>query len=330
MTLKQISIMNKKLNLVTLKNKNVELTLLDIGATVHSLKTKDKNGKLENIVLQYQDVGEYILNQPYFGSTVGRVAGRIKNSTISIDDSNYTFDANYQNKHTLHGGLNNLSIQQFDFEIIDDNKVRFTYTQKSTDDGFPGNLDITVTYELLENVVLISYHAISDKDTILNITNHNYYNLSGNYKTNILEHELTVPAKTFVQSDENLVPIAIAKIPQEMSFSEKVKISDKLATNYKEFSNGGVDHCYIVDGTVCLEDTQSGRQLKVSSSYPAMQIYTCNYPAGHILVNAKEQQKFDAICFEPQFVGAFDGDYTDHPMRLNKDNEYNHFIKLEF
>ena len=330
MTVKQISIKNKTLNLITFKNKNVELTLLDMGATVYSLKTKDKNGNFENIVLQYKNIEDYITNKSYFGSTVGRVAGRIKDASITLDGINYKFDANYQNKHTLHGGLNNLSTQQFSFEVLTNNKVTFSYTQKSADDRFPGNLEVVVTYELLENAVIIYYDAISDEKTILNITNHSYYNLSGDCKMNILEHQLTVPAKEFIQSDKNLIPIKITKIPEEMNFSIKTKIGDKLASNYKDFSNGGIDHCYIVNDTVVFEDATSGRKLKVISSYPAMQIYTCNYPEGHILANGRVQQKFDAICFEPQLVGAFDGVYDNHPMRLNKDDEYSHFIRLEF
>ena len=189
MILKEVYIKNKKVNLITLKNQNVELALLDVGATVYSLKTKDKNGKLENIVLQYKNIEEYIENKSFFGSTVGRVASRIKDGLISIDGEKYTLDKNYLDKHTLHGGSSNIAIKQFGFEIICDNKVKFSHVQKSTDDGFPGNLNIAVTYELLENSVIIHYDAISDKDTILNITNHCYYNLSGDCKSNVLKHD---------------------------------------------------------------------------------------------------------------------------------------------
>lgn len=330
MKVKDINIAGKEASLVTIKNDNVELTVLNIGAAIFSLKTKDNAGKFEDIVLQYKDVNEYANNPSFFGATVGRVAGRIKNGQISIDDKKYTLDKNYLDTHTLHGGANGFSKQFFEYEQIAKNKVKFSHIQHSSTDGFPGNLKVDVTYELLEKSLMIHYDAVSDSDTILNMTNHCHYNLSGNYKAKILDHDLTIPATEFVDVDADLVPANIEKLPAEMDFNKKTRIGSQLAKKSSFFKKGGIDHCYIVDGTACLEDTQSGRQLKVSSSYPAMQIYTCNFSRGHTLANGVVLQQYDAICFEPQFVGAFDGVYDNHPMRLNKNDKYSHFIRLEF
>ncbi|MGQ4001571.1 aldose epimerase family protein [Francisellaceae bacterium CB299] len=328
---KQVKIADKQCNLITLKNDNVELTLLDFGAVVYSLKTKDKHGQLEDIVLQYQDLQEYAANPSFFGATVGRVAGRIKDAQIHLDGNTYNLDKNFQDKHTLHGGSNGLNLQQFKYEILAENKIRFTVLQKSEDDSFPGNIAIAVTYELLEDSLVISFSVVSDEDTVLNMTNHNHYNLSGNYKTTIENHSLKIDATKFVNIDENMLPKEIIDLPNEMNFNTKSKIADKLKhQDSKYFSRGGIDHCYIVDGEVVLENNESGRKLKVSSSYPAMQIYTCNFSRGHTLANGEVLKQYDSICFEPQFVGAFNGDYTKHPMRLNKGERYEHFIRLEF
>lgn len=328
---KQVKIADKTCNIITLKNENVELILLDLGALVYSLKTMGKKGQLEDIVLQYQDIQEYATNPSYFGATVGRVAGRIKDAQIHLGKKISNLDKNFQDKHTLHGGSNGLNLQHFNYRFLADNKVRFETVQLSKKDSFPGNISLAVTYELLEKSLIISFDAISDEDTVLNITNHSHYNLSGNYKTTIENHDLRVEATEFVNIDEMMIPKEIIGLPSEMDFNVKSRIGGKLKyqdSNY--FSRGGIDHCYIVDGEVVLEDQSSGRRLKVSSSYPAMQIYTCNFSRGHTLSNGKVLKQYDAICFEPQFVGAFDGDYTNHPMRLNKGEKYSHFIKLEF
>ncbi|MED7788948.1 aldose epimerase family protein [Francisella sp. 19X1-34] len=331
MSIKEVCIANKTYNLITLKNDNVEVTLLDLGAVIYSLKTKDKNGKLENIVLQYQDIEEYSNNPSYFGATVGRVAGRIKDAKITLNDKTYELEKNYQDKHTLHGGFNCITHQKFDFQIISNSKVKFTTIQKSSVDKFPGNVTINVTYELLDNSLIINFDAISDADTVLNMTNHCHYNLSGNYKTTIVDHELEVPATKFVNVDDDLIPTEIISLPKEMDFNKKSKIGDKLdMQDSKYFRKGGIDHCYIVDGSITLENKASGRKLKVSSSYPAMQIYTCNFSRGHTLSNGDVLKQYDAICFEPQYVGAFDGNYDNHPAKLIKDQEYRHFIKLDF
>jgi aldose 1-epimerase len=331
MSIKEICIADKTCNLITLKNNNVEVTLLDLGAVIYSLKTKDKNGKLEDIVLQYQDIHEYAMNPSYFGATVGRVAGRIKDAKITLNNKIYNLEKNYQHKHTLHGGFNCVTYQKFDFDIINNSKVRFTSTQKSSIDKFPGNVKIDVTYELLENSLIINFDAISDADTVLNMTNHCHYNLSGDYKKTIVDHELEIPAAKFVNVDDNLIPKEIISLPEEMDFNKKSRIGDKLEKQEsKYFSKGGIDHCYIVDCSILLEDHCSGRRLKISSSYPAMQIYTCNFSRGHILSNGNILKQYDAICFEPQYVGALDGNYDNHPAKLRKDQEYKHFIRLDF
>jgi aldose 1-epimerase len=327
--IEQIKIVDKLCNLITLKNKNVELMLLDIGATVYSFKTRDKHGKLENIVLQYENIDLYAENPSYYGASIGRVAGRIKAGEFILDNTKYSIPINEKDKNTLHGGYNNISNQKFDYSKVAENKIEFKHTQKSSDDAFPGDIGICITYELLDNAVVIYFNAIANADTVLNLTNHNYYNLSGDYKTTIENHILDVPSSRFVKTDHNQAPCKIIELPQQMIF-DGCKISKNLDTNCEYLSNGGIDHCYITNEAIKLEDNLSGRKMTITSSYPGVQIYTTNYPDELVLSNGKKSKKFDAICFEPQFVGAFDGDYTNHPMRLNKGEKYSHFIKLEF
>lgn len=326
---KQIKIADKLCNLITLKNENVELTLLDIGATVYALKTKDKNGQLEDIVLQYEDIDLYAKNPSYYGASIGRVAGRIKGGDFILDNKKYSISTNEKNKNTLHGGYNNISNQKFDYNKVTKDKVEFKHTQKNSDDGFPADVNICITYELLDNAVVIYFDAIANADTILNLTNHNYYNLSGDYKTTVEDHVLEVPATKFVATNDDLNPFEIIDLPQQMIF-DTCKISENLNTGCEYLSNGGIDHCYITNKAIKIVDYKSGRKMIVTSSYPATQIYTMNFSDELMLSTGKPSKKYDAICFEPQFVGAFDCNYTNHPMRLNKGDKYSHFIKLEF
>ncbi|MFV9925431.1 MAG: hypothetical protein AB8U93_07665 [Francisella endosymbiont of Hyalomma scupense] len=179
-------------------------------------------------------------------------------------------------------------MQKFAFELIGTNKVKFTTPQKYVTDKFPADVTINVTYERLENAIIIYFDAVAIANTILNMTNHCYYNLSGDYKTKIVDHQLEVPATQFVNVDDDLIPTDIQNLPQEMDFRQKFSIGDKLKYHdSKYFSRVGIDHCYIVDGIVVLEDSNSGRKLKLSSSYPAMQIYICNVSKEHNLLMVK-------------------------------------------
>lgn len=317
------------LNLISLKNDNIELELLDIGATVYALRTKGKNGKFENIVLQYADIELYLKNPAYYGASIGRIAGRIKNGEFILSGRTYNIPKNEKNMNTLHGGFNNIAYQRFNFEI-NDNIVKFSRIQKSSDDGFPADVSINISYELLENCVVINFEAIASEDTILNLTNHNYYNLSGNFKTTIENHKLIATTDRVVITGENNIPKEIIKVPDEMDFNKETIIADKLNTGYRYLSGGGIDHCYIVNGDIVLKDESSGRQLKVTSSYPAVQIYTTNFPDGLELSNGRESQKFDAICFESQFIPPLDGCYDSNKAYLKRGKKYQEFIKLEF
>lgn len=325
---KKIKTAQSYLNLISLANENIKLELLDIGATVYSLQTKDRNGDFEDIVLQYADIENYIKNPSYYGASIGRIAGRIKNGEFSLNDKTYNVPKNENDINTLHGGLNNIAYQRFDFEIKN-NIIKFSHIQKSVDDGFPADVKISISYELLENSIIIHFEAVADEDTILNLTNHNYYNLSGNFKSSIDSHKLIAPADRVVVTDENNIPNEVIKVPSEMDFNKEVTISEKLNTGYKHLSGGGIDHCYVVNGDIVLKDENSGRQLKITSSYPAVQIYTTNFPDGLELSNGKESQKFDAICFEPQFIPSLDGRYDSNQAYLKKGVKYQQFIKLE-
>ncbi|MBK2295643.1 aldose epimerase family protein [Francisella philomiragia] len=326
---KRIKIAQNFLNVISLENDNIQLELLDIGATVYSLRTRDNNGKFENIILQYADIENYFNNPSYYGASIGRVAGRIKDGEFILNNKKYSVSKNEKSINTLHGGFNNISHQIFDYRV-NQNKVKFSRIQKSSDDGFPADVQIDITYELQDNSLVIDFEAIANEDTLLNLTNHNYYNLSGDFKATIENHKLQASAEKVVITDTNSIPKQIIKIPYEMDFSQESVIADKLETNFEYFSGGGIDHCYIVDGAIKLTDEISGRKLVVTSSYPATQIYTTNFPDGLKLSNSLNSQKFHAICFEPQFIPVIGEDYDNSDIKLKKEQQYKQFIKLEF
>ncbi len=207
-SIRKVKTSKDAITIVSLKNQDIELEVLDIGATVYSLKTKDKNDNLENIILQYSNIDNYLRNPSFYGASIGRVAGRIKNGEFTLNYKKYKVATNEKCVNILHGGSNSISYKKFDFEVFE-NKVKFSRLQKSTDDDFPADIQIDIIYELQYNAVVIYFEAVADDDTILNLTNHNYYNLSGNYKTTIQNHTLEVPASQFVNVDKKQIPCEI-------------------------------------------------------------------------------------------------------------------------
>lgn len=326
---------NREIEVVTLKNNNVELVLLDVGATIYSLKTKDKDGKLDNIVLNYQDLDKYFGNESYFGTTVGRIAGRIPNGVIKLNGKSYNINKKRESDiNVLHSGKGGISFKKFNIEVLSDTKVKFSLLQKSEDDGFPADVNIDVIYELKDNEVVIEYHAIANQDSVLNLTNHSYFNLSGNIKRTIVDSYLKMPIKKYFRTDEKQLAVALDDIPSDMDFTKLTKISDKIENDfYQKNVEKGIDHILLVDANdkTVLEDEISGRKLEVTSSYPVMVVYTTNYPDGSILENGQQVRKYDGICFESQYAPLLDTDNYDNSLsKLKKGDKFNNFIKLSF
>lgn len=290
----------------------VELT--NYGATLISVVVPDKAGCMENVVLGFPSLEGYLHDVCYIGSTIGRYANRIRDARFRLGDMEYTLEAN-DNGNTNHGGPGGFHDRVFDFELLD-NGVAFTLQSADGEGGYPGNLRFKVTYTWDDdNMLSIGYSAVSDKQTVVNFTNHAYFNLSAG-RENILKHMLTVHAKEMLESGPGFLPTGRVVQVGDQSFTghriaERLTIADGdvrgLNTYYITGAAGGMEPTLACT----LADAVSGRRLDVYTTYPGLMLYTGDYLQseypGHGGVRYKA---FEGVCLECQY-------YPDSPSHAS-------------
>ncbi len=279
-------------DLYTLTNTNgVEATITNYGGIVVSFMAPDRNGKLEDVVLGYDTLQEYINNNPYFGAIIGRYGNRIAHGTFTLDGVEYTLVQNNGENH-LHGGIKGFDKIVWQAEPFKDNDgvgIKLTYLSKDGEEGYPGNLSVTVVYILTNNNELkIDYTATTDKVTVVNLTNHSYFNLAGS--GDILEHELMINADWFTPVDEGLIPIgelrSVTGTP--MDFTQPTAIGARIEQDTEQLRfGGGYDHNWVLnsgDGSLTLAgsvyEPTTGRILEVHTTEPGLQFYSGNFLDG--------------------------------------------------
>ncbi len=262
--------------------------LITYGATVVSLETIDRDGKLGNIVLGHSSVEHWLKNSCYFGCTAGRYANRIAKGIFSIEGNIYTLARNDGDNH-LHGGEGGFHTKLWAAEATstdDSVTVTFQYTSPDGEDRYPGTLATTVQYTLNEeNELTIHYEATTDKATVINLTNHTYWNLTGNAaEQNVLDHQLSLRCNQFIPVDSQMIPTgdmtAVAETP--LNFTGRKTIGTDLPG-----VEGGYDHCFVINREVeglvpaaRVFEPKSGRVLEISTTEPGIQLYTGNFLAG--------------------------------------------------
>ena len=303
----------KETTLYTLTNKNgVEVSITDFGATVVSIKTPDNNGKFIDIVAGYESAAEYETGKNYFGATVGRYGNRIAHGEFALDDKKYTLAKNNGENH-LHGGIKGFNKEMWSAEDVsskDAPSIRFHYVSKDGEEGYPGNLSCFVTFTLTSaNELKIEYSATTDKNTVVNLTNHSYFNLAGT--GTILEHQLTLFASRFTPVDAGLIPTgelrAVKGTPFDFSKSTAIgaRIDQKEDEQIK--LGNGYDHNFVLDskgGKLVLAakvfEPKTGRGLEVWTTEPGVQFYTGNFLDGTARGKGKTYERRSEFCLETQ------------------------------
>jgi aldose 1-epimerase len=281
----------KEVYLFTLTNDagNV-IKLTNFGAKINWIEIPDKNGKKDNITFGYDTFEETLNGDMSFGSVVGRFANRIAHGKFSLDGVEYTTPLN-NGPNTLHGGPKGWHSVVWDAEIVKESKepaVRFSYLSPDMEMGFPGNVNVSVVYTWTNNnEIVMDYTYTTDKKTIVNVTNHAYFNLHGMGNGTILDHELTIKASAFTPVDSVMIPTGeirpVAGTP--FDFTTPHTIGERIDENYDQLILGkGYDHNFILDNKeepdVTLYDPQSGRMLEVITDQPGMQFYCGNFLDG--------------------------------------------------
>jgi aldose 1-epimerase len=301
----------EEVTLFTTRNKNgLVLKMIDYGAIVVALETPDKNGKTENITLGFNDLQGYLQRHPYFGSTVGRYGNRIAQGKFKIGDQEYTLATNNGPNH-LHGGNKGFDAVMWKGEpVTTDTASGIKFTRRSPDgeEGYPGNLDVQVTYLLTnDNELRIDYQASTDKPTVLNLTNHNYWNLGGQQSGPVLEHELVLNAEQYVPVDETSIPTGeLAEVEGTLfDFRTPHSIGERIEEVKKLPATIGYDHCYVLKGdggalklAAKVTEPRSGRTLEIHTTEPGIQFYSGNYLDGSEAGGGFKQH--EGFCLETQ------------------------------
>ncbi|EEL48812.1 Aldose 1-epimerase [Bacillus cereus Rock3-44] len=301
----------------------------------------DRKGNYENIVLGFEEFENYESHSPYFGAIVGRVAGRIKGAQFELDGNTYTLVRNDQDNH-LHGGLRGFSSIVWDAKIIESEKetgIEFTYISPTGEEGYPGTVHVKVMYTLNnENEFLIRYEAQSDKTTILNVTNHTYFNLSGNVKRDVLQHTLKMNSDQFLELNEQLLPtgeiLDVTGTPFDFRTGRKIK--DGVYSHYyqNELVGKGYDHPFLLnsnyDQEIILWDEESGRKLVVETDEVGVVLYTGNQLSDDFKISGVQSRKYVGLCLETQGLP----DAIHHPnfpsYILNKNQLFSSSTKYTF
>jgi len=262
----------------------------NLGATLRSLSTPDREGKIENILVGCETEEDWLKNGSFFGSTVGRYANRIAGGEFTLDGTTYELAKNNGPNH-LHGGARGFDKVIWDSEITGDNSVKFSYFSKDGEEGYPGNLTVSVEYSLSGNSLTWKATVTTDKATPVNLTNHSYFNLTGNPSTSVLNHVLSINAAKYLPVDETLIPTGEMKEVSgtPFDFREAAAIGENLKA-----MKGGYDHNFILEpdagNSSTLSDPKSGRTMTLTTNQPGLQFYLAS-PHG---------SKHSALCLEPQ------------------------------
>jgi len=277
-----------------LQNDNgVSVEVLNLGGIIKSIKVPNKQGEFEDIVLGFDNANDYLNTHPYFGAIVGRYANRIANGSFSIDNTKYTLVQNNGSNH-LHGGTIGFDKVFWDvspFKTGDGVGVTLEYLSKHMEEGYPGNLKVAVTYTLTHsNTLKVAYKATTDKKTVLNLTQHSYFNLSGDFSKTILDHELQINASHYLPLNQNQIPIGALENVKNTPFDFQTPkhIGKDIGAENAQLEIGkGYDHCWAFDSeglkkVASVYHEKSGRQMDVYTDQPGMQLYTANFLNGTI------------------------------------------------
>lgn len=304
----------EEVSLYTLINKNgLQMQVMNYGATITSLLVPDKNGVLEDVVLGFDNLETYVKGTPFIGAIVGRYGNRIAKGEFSIDGKQFKVAQNNNGQH-LHGGPLGYDKVYWNLEEYSSPEgpaVKLSYLSKDGEEGYPGNLQIGVVYILThDNELKISYTATTDKKTLVNLTQHAYFNLTGNTKRDILDHQLIIHADKFLPVEETMIPTGEIKPVENTPFDFRrlTAVGARVDQQEEQLIRGkGYDHCWILSSekelkhAATLSEPTSGRHMDVFTTEPGMQLYSGNFLDGTLTGRHGIVYKYRfGLCLETQ------------------------------
>ncbi len=317
---------NISYNLITVRNNvNFEICFTDYGAKIFYIAYPDKSGTMGKVTTCCKDMYEFLTTGANYGNSVGRVAGRIKDGVAVIAGKEYHFEKN-EGKNSLHSGSSNYGFRPYNFEIKTNDKktdVIFSLDSPDGDGGFPGNVKVKIIYTICENKkeVTIRFTAKTDAPTLINLTNHVYFNLNGGTGP-IYDQELYLRASKVAKMDDGLILQGFEDVPSYLNYLEPTKlgknITNPILVNHRA---GGMDHVFLFDGinktapSAILYDRATKRKMTMYTSYPAVVVYTDNYPSKHENLAGVIDEVNYGITFESVIPTYKEEDYTFTPEK---------------
>ena len=293
--------------IITIQGGGLVARVMDFGATLVSLLVPDRNGRMEDVVLGYDRAWDYAVNASNLGATVGRNANRIGGAKFTLNGKEYRLSPNDHEVNNLHSGPDIYNHRPWVAEKVTDSSITLYQESPDGDQGYPGTAQIRVTYELREAGVLrITYEAVSDQDTVFNMTNHSYFNLAGHHKPEkAMAQVLWMPAAFFTPADENSIPTGEKRSVEgtPMDFREPKALNADIGSDFYALNlQNGYDHNFQVAGNPCaiLSEPDSGRVMEVHTDCPGLQFYSGNY-LDKMGKDGVHYTYRGAVCLETQF-----------------------------
>ena len=330
------------INAYTLKNDHgMKITCINFGCIITEIIVPDKEGHFENVVLGYDTLQEYLNDTTYLGAVIGRVGGRIKDAQFELEDETYALAKNEQNNH-IHGGIRGFNRMIWDakvFEKDDTVGVQFKYLSPDGEEGYPGNVDIQVSYTLNDaNEFIITYEAVTDKSTPFAVTNHSYFNLSGNLKKDILNHRLKLKSDKFLELDREFLPtgtiLDVRNTPFDFTGERSIRTGAYSNHPQNVLVGEGYDHPFLLNGKhdeeIILKDPENRRTLVVETDEIGVVVYSGNSLGRAGSIRGVPSRKYMGICLETQGLP----DAIHHPtfpsVILDKGEKYRSVTKYRF
>jgi aldose 1-epimerase len=295
----------------TLSNsKGMSITVIGLGGKVKDINVPDKAGNIGDVALGYDSATQYIKGDAFFGATIGRYGNRIGKAKFTLEGTEYKLAAN-NGENSLHGGPGGFHNVMWNVKEVSPQSLELTYLSKDGEEGYPGNLNVKVTYTVTDsNEFRIDYEATTDKPTVVNLTNHSYFNLKGQGNGDILDHEVVLNADKFVPIDQGLIPTGELKPVKgtPFDFTSAHKIGERINAKDQQIEYGkGYDHTWVLNKkenelalAATVTEATSGRKMEVWTTEPGIQFYTGNFLTGNPGKGGKPYEYRTGFCLETQ------------------------------
>lgn len=326
--------------LIQLNNDKLSCEIITFGATIRSLMVPDRNGNPVDVVLGYDTLEEYISQDGYLGATVGRFANRIAKGQFRLNGQTYKLAVNNGPNH-LHGGLQGFSHRVWSIDHSDERSITLSLTSPDGEEGYPGNLECSVQFELEDSSLIIRYHATSDKDTLCNLTNHSYFNLAGHKSGSALDQTVQIFAQNYTPSNPESIPFGVIEpvAGTPMDLRNPTPIGEHINDNFHQLIFArGYDHNYVLDGEVGklhpvaqAYDSSTGITMQAETTLPGVHFYTANYlPNGRTGKDGCTYAPRHGFCLETQFFPDAPNQPTFPSTVLQAGDKYEHTTIFSF